>query len=135
MKKFFGVFLAMAFCFITFSSEAQALDAKKVVNTTKAIAQEFVKHENDSDFRDFDFLVKMTLVQLNAWNDSINKNNSKEKNLKISQQYVAMLSGQYINMQQYLKSYVIAKSNNKNATQKKCLKLMKLIAEGLEALK
>lgn len=135
MKKTFIIFMAMFFHLFTMSPTAEAVDLNKVVDTTKAIGQEFIQYEKDPRFRDFDFFIKMSLIQLKTWNDNLDPNNSNEQNIKISQANVVMLNIQYLNMQQYLKNYVIAKSNNPNVMRQKCSKMMKLINEGLIALK
>ena len=129
------MFLAMAICFTTLLSTAEAVDLNKVVSTTKAIGTEFVKHEKDPEFRDFDFFVKMSLVQLKSWNDALGKKLSREEKIKLSELNIAMLNVQYLNMKQYIQSYIIGKSKNKKATQKKCNKLIRLVDEGLTALR
>ena len=133
MKKFVGIFLAMFFCLTSFST-AEAVDLNKVVNTTKAIGKEFAQYERDPSFRDFDFFIKMSILQLKNWNDMLGQKKSREMKIKISELNVAMLNVQYLNMQQYIQNYVIGRSNNKNAMKKKCAKLIRLIEEGLRAL-
>ena len=135
MKKSFVIFMAMFFSLFALNPKAEAVDLNKIVYTTKAIGQEFIQFEKDSSFRDFDFFIKMSLIQLKNWNDALSSKNSKEQNIKISHVNIAMLNIQYLNMQQYMKNYVIGKNPNKSDMNKKCAKIMALIEEGLIALK
>lgn len=135
MKKSFVIFAAMFFSLFAMNPTAEAVDLNKVVSTTKAIGKEFVQFEKDPSFRDFDFFIKMSLIQLKNWNNALSNKNSKEQNIRISQINIAMLNIQYLNMQQYMRNYVIRKNPNKSEMNKKCAKIMALIDEGLIALK
>ena len=137
MKKFFSVLLAVAIFFGSFSS-AYAVDMKGILKSMENIQKEYqlLKKEN-VNLRDFEFLLGMTIVQFSAWNKQVsNPNIKKEKITKISENFVAIISSQYISMQQYLNRYVIEKSPNKEQQmKKKCSKLSRYIEDGIAALR
>lgn len=135
MKKLFAIFLAMAMFSFSNTSTVLALDIHKFIESSENVRKEYVKNKNIVDFRDFDFLLGMTFIQMAAWNTEMGKSIPEQKKITISSQYCAILSAQYISMQQYVKRYVIGKSKNKNETMKKCAKLLEYLDQGLTALK
>ena len=136
MKKFFSVLLAVAIFFGSFSS-AYAVDMKGILKSMENIQKEYqlLKKEN-VNLRDFEFLLGMTIVQFSEWDKQVsNPNIKKEKITKISESFIAMISFQYISMQQYLQRYVIEKSLDKKQMKKKCSKLSQYIQDGIVALR
>lgn len=136
MKKFFSVLLAVAIFFGSFSS-AYAVDMKGILKSMENIQKEYqlLKKEN-VNLRDFDFLLGMAIVQFSGWDKQVsNPNIKKEKVTEISENFVAMISSQYISMQQYLQRYVIGKSPNREQMKKKCSKLSQYIEDGIVALR
>lgn len=136
MKKFFSVLLAVAIFLSSFSS-AYAVDMKRTLESIKNIQQEYLTLKKQNvNLRDFEFLLGMTIVQFSAWNKQVGSPNiKKEKITKISENFVAIISAQYISMQQYLQRYVIEKSSNKEQMKKKCSKLSQYIEDGIVALR
>ena len=136
MKKFFSVLLAVAIFLSSFSS-AYAVDMKRTLESIKNIQQEYLTLKKQNvNLRDFEFLLGMTIVQFSAWNKQVGSPNiKKEKITKISENFVAIISAQYISMQQYLQRYVIEKSSNKEQMKKKCSKLSRYIEDGIAALR
>ena len=136
MKKFFSVLLAVAIFLSSFSS-AYAVDMKRTLESIKNIQQEYLTLKKQNvNLRDFEFLLGMTIVQFSAWNKQVGSPNiKKEKITKISENFVAIISSQYISMQQYLNRYVIEKSPNKEQMKKKCSKLSQYIEDGIVALR
>lgn len=136
MKKFFSVLLAVAIFLSSFSS-AYAVDMKRTLESIKNIQQEYLTLKKQNvNLRDFEFLLGMTIVQFSAWNKQVGSPNiKKEKITKISENFVAIISAQYISMQQYLQRYVIGKSSNKEQMKKKCSKLSQYIEDGIVALR
>lgn len=136
MKKFFSVLLAVAIFLSSFSS-AYAVDMKRTLESIKNIQQEYLTLKKQNvNLRDFEFLLGMTIVQFSAWNKQVGSPNiKKEKITKISENFVAIISAQYISMQQYLQRYVIGKNSNKEQMKKKCSKLSQYIEDGIVALR
>ena len=136
MKKFFSVLLAVAIFLSSFSS-AYAVDMKRTLESIKNIQQEYLTLKKQNvNLRDFEFLLGMTIVQFSAWNKQVGSPNiKKEKITKISENFVAIISAQYISMQQYLQRYVIGKSPNRAQMKKKCSKLSQYIEDGIVALR
>lgn len=135
MKKLFAIFLAVAMLSFSNTSTVLALDIHKLIESSENVRKEYVKNKDIVDFRDFDFLLGMTFVQMSAWNTEMGKSIPDQRKVTISNQYCAILSAQYISMQQYVNRYVIGKSKNKNETMKKCAKLLEYLEQGLAALR
>ena len=136
MKKFFVTFLAMAMLSFSFITSAQAVDMKGFLKSIENIRSEYLKIQKQVELRDFEFLLTMSIAQVAAWNEAVGEPNiKKEKVIAISKQYTAIISSQYISMQQYLQRYVIGKSPNKEQTKKNCSQLLQYINQGLTALK
>ncbi len=135
MKKLFAIFLAVAMLSFSNTSTVLALNIGKLIESSENVRKEYVKNKESIDFRDFDFLLGMTFVQMSAWNTEMGKSIPDQKKVTISNQYYAILSAQYISMQQYVNRYVIGKSKNKNETMKKCAKLLEYLEQGLAALR
>lgn len=135
MKKLFAIFLAVAMFSFSSTSTVLALDIHKFIESSENVRKEYVKNKDIVDFRDFDFLMKMTYIQMKTWSMETEKATTEQKKAYISDQYRAILSAQYISMLQYINRYVIGKSKNKNETMKKCAKLLEYLEQGLTALK
>lgn len=135
MKKFFCAFLTVAM-FVAFSfNNAYAINFQKFIAINEEIRKEFLKYENDTDLRDFEFLFKVELIQLKSWNSAVSNEQSEREKIEISQYYIAILGAQFISMQEYLEVCVVGKSQAPQATRQKYAKLIKLVAEGVETLK
>lgn len=135
MKRLITFFVAMAI--VVFSINfSYAADVKAFLGATEKIRNEYVQHRDNVQFRDFDFLLKVAMIEIKAWDETLkNKNTSNEKKMEASKQYLAIISAQYVMMDRYLELCVIPNDANPKSAKKKCAKLRQHIAEGIRALK
>jgi len=136
MKKFlgvfFGMFLGIIFGVILCMSvmTTDTVTYNNIINTNKAITQEFNQYEKNPSFRDLDFFIKLGDEYLEHGNTMLNGNYSNGYKRNLSFVLTSIMHLHYMQIRAYIQHYVIEKSDNKELMRMKCAKLLNLIEEG-----